>query len=69
MSEWKKYQRVGVNELRPYVKGENLAAQNISIMQHDNPEADMGYIARSLDDPERQWYVCSDFFNENYKEV
>lgn len=69
MSEqvWKKYKRKGVSEMRPYVKGEDLT--NISVNKEDNPETDMGMIARNPDNHEDQWYVARKYFEDNLEEA
>lgn len=45
MSDFKKYRRTNIAEMRPYVKGEDLLS--ISVSATDNPEEDMGMIARN----------------------
>ena len=45
MSEFKNYRRKGIIELRPYIFGEDLTG--ISVSAQDNPETDMGMIARN----------------------
>lgn len=42
---WKQYKRKGLSEMRPYVKGEDLAGKTVS--PEDDPETDMGMIARN----------------------
>lgn len=63
MSKWKRYIRKGYSELRPYVKGENL--NNISVSNEDDPETDMGMVARNPDNHADQWYVAREYFNKN----
>ena len=46
MSEFKRYRRTNIAEMRPYVKGEDLTG--ISVSEQDDPETDMGMIARNL---------------------
>ena len=60
--EWKKYRRVGLSEMRPYVPGENMTG--ISISATDTPEVG-GMIARNPKDHNDQWYVAKKYFEEN----
>lgn len=61
--EWAQYKRKGLSEMRPYVKGEDLSA--ISVSKEDDPETDMGMIARNPKNHADQWYVARKYFNEN----
>lgn len=61
--EFKKYQRKGLSEMRPYVKGEDISS--ISVSKEDNPEEDMGMIARNPKNHEDQWYVARKYFEDN----
>lgn len=63
MSEWKQYKRKGLSEMRPYVKGEDLGG--ISVAATDDPENDMGMIARNPDNHSDQWYVAREYFEKN----
>jgi hypothetical protein len=67
MSEFKKYRRTGLSEMRPYVKGEDLS--NISVSKEDDPESDMGMVARNPKNHDDQWYVARKYFEENLEEV
>lgn len=67
MSEFKKYQRTNIAEMRPYIKGEDLS--NVSVSPEDDPENDMGMIARNPDNYQDQWYVNSEYFKKNFKIV
>ena len=58
-----KYVRKGHSEMRPYVKGEDLT--NISVSGEDNPETDMGMVARNPDNHADQWYVSRKYFEDN----
>jgi len=64
---WKQYRRKGLSEMRPYVLGEDLT--NISVADVDDPETDMGMIARNPLNHEDQWYVARAYFEENLEEV
>ena len=63
MSEWKQYKRKGLSEMRPYVKGEDLST--VSVSAEDDPENDMGMIARNPDNHADQWYVARAYFDAN----
>lgn len=62
MSEFKKYQRKGLSEMRPYIHGEDLS--KVSISKEDVPE-EGGMIARNPKNHEDQWYVAKKYFEEN----
>jgi len=63
---WKEYvRRPTAIEMRPYVKGEDLT--NISVSDQDDPETDMGMIARNPSNHDDQWYVARAYFEEHYK--
>lgn len=63
MSVWNQYKRRGLSEMRPYVKGEDLS--NISVSDEDDPESDMGMVARNPQNHADQWYVARDYFDKN----
>jgi hypothetical protein len=65
MSKWKMYRKRNLQEMRPYVPGEDLS--KISVNKEDTPE-EGGMIARNNDNPEDQWYVGKKFFEANYEE-
>jgi hypothetical protein len=64
---WKKYKRKGLSEMRLYVKGEDLT--NISVNKEDDPETDMGMVARNPKNHDDQWYVARKYFDDNLEEV
>lgn len=64
---WKQYRRKGLSEMRPYIKGEDLS--KISVSKEDNPQQDMGMIARNPKNHADQWYVARKYFEENLEEV
>ena len=64
--EWKNYRKRGVQAMRPYVPGEDLKAQGISVSTTDTPELG-GMIARNADNPADQWYVAKKFFEDKYE--
>mgnify|MGYP003333471128 CR=1 FL=1 len=71
MSEFKKYRRKQIAELRPFVPGEILDARvSISKADRDNgspKEGDM--IARNPVNHDDQWLVAKEYFESNFEEV
>ena len=67
MNSWKQYKRKGLSEMRSYEKGEDLSL--ISISPEDDPETDMGMVARNPTNHADQWYVAQAYFEENLEEV
>lgn len=65
--EWKQYKRKGLSEMRPYVKGESL--ENISVSEVDEPDVDMGMVARNPKNHKDQWYVARKYFEDNLEEA
>ena len=53
--------------MRPYVKGEDLS--NVSVSTDDDPETDLGLIARDPNNHSDQWYINQKFFRDNYEPV
>jgi hypothetical protein len=66
MPNWKKYIRVGITEMRPYISMEDLV--NISLSDADDPESDMGMVARNPQNHKDQWYVARKYFDNNFIE-
>lgn len=64
-SKFKKYRRKGHAEMRPYQKGEDLSG--VSVSDVDDPDSDMGMIARNPDNHEDKWYVSRKYFEENFE--
>lgn len=64
---WKQYKRKGLSEMRPYVKGEDLTKMSVSAT--DNPEEDMGMVARNPVNHAAQWYVARKYFDDNLEEA
>ena len=64
---WKQYKRKGLSEMRPYVKGEDLSSISVAVV--DNPETDMGMIARNPKNHADQWYVAKKYFDDNLEEA
>ncbi len=67
MSEFKQYKRKGLSEMRPYIKGEDLTG--VSVSKEDNPETDMGMVARNPKNHADQWYVARKYFEDNLELV
>jgi len=67
MSEFKKYGRTNIAEMREYVKGEDMS--KISVAAVDDPENDMGMVARNPQNHDDQWYVARKYFEDNFKEL
>jgi len=67
MSEFKKYRRSGLAEMRPYVLGEDLSI--ISVSSEDDPSSDMGMVARNPNNHKDMWYVAATYFKENFESV
>ena len=67
MSDWKKYRRTNIAEMRPYIKGETL--EGISVSDVDYPPTDMGMIARNPQNHMDQWYVARKYFEENFEPI
>jgi hypothetical protein len=67
MSEFRQYRRAGLSEMRPYVSGEDLS--NVSVSPEDEPEKDMGMIARNPKNHADQWYVARKYFEDNLEIV
>lgn len=61
-NRFNQYKRKEFSEMRPYEKGEDLT--KISVADVDNPETDMGYVARNPKNHNDQWYVAA-MSNEN----
>lgn len=64
---WKKYRRKGLSEMRPYIEGEDLTG--ISVSKPDDPETDIGMVARNPKNHNDQWYVARKYFEENFEEI
>jgi len=67
MSEFSYYQKTSLHEMRPYVSGEDLSS--VSVSAEDNPETDMGMIARNPKNHADQWYVGRKYFENNMEIV
>lgn len=63
---WKPYRKRSIQEMRPYILGEDLS--KISVSKEDTPEVG-GMIAKNPNNPDDQWYVAKKFFEDNYESV
>ena len=61
---WRQYRKSALQEMRPYVPGEDLS--NISVSQEDTPGPG-GMVARNASNHLDQWYVAKGFFEESYR--
>ena len=66
MSEWIEYIKTAVQEMRPYIVGEDLS--EVSVNSEDAPEKG-GMIARNSENHKDQWYIAKAFFQKNYKPI
>ena len=69
--KYKRYRRIQIAELRPYVLGEELD-ERVSISAADRAsgspkEGDM--IARNPDDHGDQWLVAKEYFEANFEPI
>ena len=71
VSEYKKYRRVQIAELRPYVPGEVLSDRvSISAADRDAGSPKLGdMIARNPDHHDDEWLVAADYFAANFEPV
>jgi len=67
---FKKYIRVSVAELRPYVPGENMRGISVNDEDITNGSPKPGdMIARNPKKLADQWLVAKAYFEENYKRL
>ena len=68
---WKKYRRVGLSEMRPYVEGEILDERvSISDADRKNGSPKSGdMIARNPKNHADQWLVAEKYFRDNLELV
>ena len=64
---WGYYQRKGMSEMRPYVKGEDQS--KFSVNPVDDQEHDMGLVARNPKNHADQWYVARKYADDNLEFV
>ncbi len=66
-TEFKQYKRKGLSEMRPYIQGEDQS--KFSVNPVDDPESDMGMVARNPENHDDQWYVARKYFDDNLEPV
>ena len=67
MSDFTPHKKTAITFMRPYVPGEDLLAQGITInLVVDTPEAG-GMIARNTNDHRDMWYIAPEYFEANYE--
>jgi len=73
MSEFKKYIRTGIAEMRPITKEELNTSMFDSLVSISDADFNNGsplpgdMIARNVDNHDDQWLVAAKYFNENFK--
>ena len=67
MTQFKKYRRTNIAEMRPYVPGESL--DGVSVSDVDDPENDHGMIARNPNNHNDQRYVARKYFEDNFEPI
>lgn len=67
MSEFKFYRKKQLQEMRPYVPGEDMGDISVSAPDQRLPSLDGGMIARNPQNHADQWYVAAKFFADNYE--
>jgi hypothetical protein len=67
---WKKYRRVEITEMRPYVKGEDMTdIAHPLAMTAEWLDKDMGQVVRDPSNPAKQWYITAKFFKHHWIEA
>lgn len=70
MSEFKKYNRIQIAELRPYIEGEDLTNIDVSTIDKKNGSPKSGdMIARNPDNHSDKWLISKEYFEKNFKLV
>ncbi len=68
MSEWKKYRRTNIAEMRPYVEGDDVSRVSISTLDIQNGSPKQGdMIARNPENHDDQWLVAAAYFDANFE--
>ena len=68
MTEFTKYRRKQIAELRPYVPGEPLDRVSISAADRENGSPKAGdMIARNPKNHDDQWLVAKQYFEDNFE--
>ncbi len=71
LSEFEKYRRIDIAEMRPYIKGEELPEfVSISAADRENGSPKKGdMIARNPNDHHDQWLVAREYFEKNFEKI
>lgn len=70
MSEFKKYKRKPISEMRPYIPGEQLKGVSISDADKEAGSPKKGdMIARNPKNHNDQWLVSEQYFKDNLEPV
>jgi len=70
MTEWKKYKRSAIAEMRTYEEGEVLEHVSISEPDLENGSPKVGdMIARNPKNHNDQWLVAKQYFMENFEDI
>ena len=68
MNDWLKYKRKGLNEMRPYIEGEDINGVSISEFDKANGSPKIGdMIARNPMDHGDRWLVAKLYFENNFE--
>lgn len=68
MSDFQKYRRSQIAELRPYVAGEALSDVSISVPDKEAGSPKLGdMIARNPKNHADQWLVAAQYFADNFE--
>jgi hypothetical protein len=67
MSEFKKFRKKNLVEIRPYVEGEDLSKLSSKNVGHKPTVGDM--IVRDPEKPSDQWLITAEYFAANYEPV
>ena len=65
MSEFKKYRRKGLSEMRPHIPGEDMTGISVSEVDRKFLPFEGGMIARNPKNHSDQWYVAKEYFEAN----
>jgi hypothetical protein len=69
MTEFTRYRRTQIAEMRPYRPGEELGDRvSVSAADRDNGSPKAGdMIARNPDNHDDEWLVAADYFTKNFE--
>ena len=67
---WNQYKRIGLSEMRPYVKGEDISHVRMSEPDRVNGSPKIGdMIARNPKNHNDQWLVSEKYFQDNLEPI